>query len=393
MNRNSLFVVGLLAALGACTLIAAVAVADSAADSQSASSPEMQLPPGWTAEDMQAMMAAGTPGKMQEYLARDAGLWRGKTTMTMYPGAAPMTSECTSTVTPIMDGRYTKVEMAGEMPGMGPYSGLGLCGFDNVSQKFVSTWIDNQSTGIMVGTGELSPDGKTLTWDFNFNCPITKKPVVMREVDTIRGPGSKTMEMYGSRSQDRQRVQDDDHRAHKIVGFWYLLGGRGSRRALCPSGIGSAGALPSHFLSPLLSQGIAYELHPPFGWYPQGCVHSHVGRPARALASERPALCRLGDVSPQGFARRSKPHLRLADQRLVWADHSAVRRRRQHVAPAWNPGRRTDDYAGRHAQAARATSSFTTRRRQRANRSPRTSGTTARSTRGNSNASGISSRR
>jgi len=197
MNRKCLFVVGLLAAFGAGTLLVAVAIADSAADSPPAGQGEMQLPPGWTAEDMQAMMAAGTPGKMQEYLAGDAGTWRGKTTMTMYPGAEPATSECTSTVTPIMDGRYVKVEMAGEMPGMGAFTGFGIAGFDNVSQKFVSTWIDNQSTGIGYGTGELSPDGKTLTWEFNFNCPITKKPTVMREVDTVTGPNSKTLEMFG----------------------------------------------------------------------------------------------------------------------------------------------------------------------------------------------------
>jgi hypothetical protein len=197
MKRTKLFTAVLLAACVFALAAGSRSLADSAAESPAAAQGEMQLPPGWTADDMQAMMAAGTPGKMQEYLARDAGTWRGKTTMTMYPGAESTTSECTSKVTPIMDGRYTKVEMEGEMPGMGPFSGLGLSGFDNVSQKFVSTWIDNQGTGIGYGTGELSPDGKTLTWEFNFNCPITKKPTVMREVDTVTGPNSKTLEMFG----------------------------------------------------------------------------------------------------------------------------------------------------------------------------------------------------
>jgi hypothetical protein len=196
MSRNRSFA-AFFAALAAAALIGVVATADTATSTQSAADGQMQLPPGWTAEDMQAMQAAATPGKMQEYLARDAGTWRGKTTMIMYPGAEPATSECTSTVTPIMDGRYVKVEMAGEMPGMGAFTGFGIAGFDNVSQKFVSTWIDNQSTGIGYGTGELSPDGKTLTWEFNFNCPITKKPTVMREVDTVTGPNSKTLEMFG----------------------------------------------------------------------------------------------------------------------------------------------------------------------------------------------------
>jgi hypothetical protein len=88
--------------------------------------------------------------------------------------------------------------MVGEMPGMGPYHGFAIFGFDNVSQEFVSTWIDNHGTGMANGVGELSSDGKTLTWDFTYNCPITKKPVVMRQVETTTGPGRKTLEMFGA---------------------------------------------------------------------------------------------------------------------------------------------------------------------------------------------------
>ena len=198
MNAKRLLVPALFAACGLAAIVGSYALADVAADSQSAGQPEMQLPPGWTAEDMQAVMAAGTPGKMHELLAQDIGTWQGKTTMWMAPGTEPMTSDCTSTITPMMDGRFTKVEMAGEMPGMGAYSGVGIYGFDNVSQEFVSTWIDNHGTGIMFGTGELSSDGKTLTWDFRDNCPIAKKPVALREIDTVTGPNTKTLEMFGT---------------------------------------------------------------------------------------------------------------------------------------------------------------------------------------------------
>ena len=80
-----------------------------------------------------------------------------------------------------------------------PYPGeLGKRIYDNVSKEFVSSWIDNHSTGIMNGKGELSADGKTLTWKFTFNCPITQKPAVLREVETITGPNTKTLEMFGA---------------------------------------------------------------------------------------------------------------------------------------------------------------------------------------------------
>ena len=96
-----------------------------------------------------------------------------------------------------MDGRYTRVEVAGEMPGMGPYNGFGVYGFDNVSQKFVCTWLDNHSTGMMTGEGDLSADGKQITWNFKYNCPITKKPTVMRQIESVGGGNTKTLEMHG----------------------------------------------------------------------------------------------------------------------------------------------------------------------------------------------------
>ncbi|MEX0777997.1 MAG: DUF1579 domain-containing protein [Phycisphaeraceae bacterium] len=200
MNRKTLLVAALLATASLAAIVASIATAEDPMDAKTAAPAgpaEMPLPPGWTKADMEACMMAATPGDQHKRLVAEAGVWQGKTTMWMVPGAEPMQSQCTSTITPIMDGRYTKCEMAGDMPGMGPYNGFGIYGFDNVSQKYVSTWIDNHSTGIMTGMGEASADGKTLTWKFTYNCPITKKPVVMREVETNTGPNTKTLEMFG----------------------------------------------------------------------------------------------------------------------------------------------------------------------------------------------------
>lgn len=157
----------------------------------------MQLPPGWTEKDMQACMEAGTPGEMHQWLTEGAGKWTGKQTMWMAPDTDPMTSEVTMTITPILEGRYVKCEYAGEIPGMGPFLGYGLTGYDNVARKFQGTWIDNHSTGIMTGTGELSSDNKTLTWTYTYNCPITLKPTKMREIDRITGKDTRSMEMHG----------------------------------------------------------------------------------------------------------------------------------------------------------------------------------------------------
>lgn len=197
MNAKRWLVPGLLAGFGLASLVMSMAIAEPAKDAKPAAPAEFKLPPGWTLEDVQACMAAGTPGKMHHKLAEGVGTWTGTNTMWMTPGGESAKTDCTSTVSSMMDGRFFKVEMKGEMPGMGPYNGFGLYGYDNVSQKFVSLWIDNHGTGMMNGTGELSSDGKSINWNYNFNCPLTKKPAVMREIETTTGPNSKTLTMYG----------------------------------------------------------------------------------------------------------------------------------------------------------------------------------------------------
>jgi hypothetical protein len=157
----------------------------------------MQLPPGWTEADMQACTIAGTPGKQHTDLAKGAGTWRGDQTMWMAPGMEPMKMQCTSTMTPVMDGRFMRCELAGEMPGMGPYNGLGFTGYDNTQQKYVANWLDNHSTGIMHGTGVMSSDGKTLTWTYQYMCPMRKKMTTMREIQHFTSDDTMTMEMYG----------------------------------------------------------------------------------------------------------------------------------------------------------------------------------------------------
>jgi len=193
MSAKKVLTIVCIAAAGL-AVIGSLAIADASKDSKAP--PEIKLPPGWTMEDMQTCIAAATPGKMHEHLAKEAGTWEGKTTMFM-PGSDAQTSECTMTITPLMGGRYTQVEIKGEMPGMGPYEGFGIYGYDNVSKKFVSSWIDNQGTGMMQCTGDLSEDGKVLKWACTYNCPLQKKAVAMREIDTVTGPNTKRFEMFG----------------------------------------------------------------------------------------------------------------------------------------------------------------------------------------------------
>jgi hypothetical protein len=184
--------------LAALLLALGISAGTVAQEKKEAKPPEFKLPPGWTEADMQAMAAAGTPGEQHKLLARDVGTWTGKATIWMSPGAEPIKHECTSTVTSILGGRYIRIEIVGEMPGMGPFHGLGTTGYDNVKKTFVASWIDSMSTGMMSGEGRLSPDGKVMTWTYNYSCPITLKPAVMREIHTWTGENTKTLESHAT---------------------------------------------------------------------------------------------------------------------------------------------------------------------------------------------------
>jgi len=157
---------------------------------------DMQLPPGVDPAHMQACMEAGMPGKNHAWLQKMVGTWKGTSQMWMSPEVTePMKSECSEVITGLMDGRFIQTEMSGDMGGM-PFTGRGVTGFDNVSKKFVGTWIDNCGTGIMTGTGDQSADGKTMKWEFTTNCPVTKKPTTMRITESYTGPDAYTMDFY-----------------------------------------------------------------------------------------------------------------------------------------------------------------------------------------------------
>jgi hypothetical protein len=203
MNRSHRFVVGLgIMGMAASLVMAQPPKTDKPAEKPTAAKqPEGMppLPPGWTQEDMAACAAAGQTGSQHDRLAKAVGTWKGKTKMWMGSGSTtPTESECTTQITQVLDGRFIKIETVGEIPGLGAFNGLGYNGFDNVSQKFTSTWMDSCGTGTMIGTGALSPDSKTLTWTYTYNCPIAKKPVTARQIERTVDDNHMTLEMWST---------------------------------------------------------------------------------------------------------------------------------------------------------------------------------------------------
>lgn len=175
--------------------------------------------PQMSEEEMKAMKAweeSATPGKMHDWMVEGCGVWDGKVKMWMAPNAPASESTCVTTITPMMGNRFTKAEVKGEMDFGGqkmPFEGFGIWGYNNTTQKFESTWVDNCGTMQLRCNGTLSSDMKVLTLQSEkFTCPMKGKDCWMREVHTRTGADTATLAMYGP---------GDDGKEFKVMEITY----------------------------------------------------------------------------------------------------------------------------------------------------------------------------
>lgn len=145
--------------------------------------------------EMEAYMAAGTPGAPHREMAAQAGTYDVKVLSWNDPAAPPMESTGTATRKMILDGRVMVETFEGSMMGA-PFTGHGMSGYDNVSQKYWSTWTDSMSTGMMVSEGTCDAEG-ACTYVGSWNDPISKGPKETRMVLRWTSPTAQLFEMYG----------------------------------------------------------------------------------------------------------------------------------------------------------------------------------------------------
>jgi hypothetical protein len=136
-----------------------------------------------------------TPGDMHKMLAKSDGEWNGEVTMWMYPGAPEEKSKTTAVNKMIMNGLYQEANHSGNMMGM-PFSGKSIVAYDNHRKEFVSTWIDNMGSGIMVMKGPWDETTKTINLKGKMVDPGTKQDTDVRETFKIIDDNTQEMEMF-----------------------------------------------------------------------------------------------------------------------------------------------------------------------------------------------------
>jgi hypothetical protein len=146
---------------------------------------------------MTDMTAAGAPGPQHQMLANHAGSWKVEGKMWMTPDAeeAPMTA--TATTQSLLGGRYIVEDYQSDFMGA-PFVGRLMRGYDNVSGKFWSVWVDYMSTGHYVAHGtETSPGHVELIGTAADILTPGGRQTRMTFTDT--GDGSYTMKMFDTR--------------------------------------------------------------------------------------------------------------------------------------------------------------------------------------------------
>jgi hypothetical protein len=160
------------------------------------------------AEVMKKIEAAGAPGAQHKALEPLVGEWTAEVKCWMNPDAAPTASKGTSKAEWALNGRFLREEFSGEMMGK-PFRGIGLTGFDNLKQKYVTVWLDDISTAIMTSEGTADASGKVITFTGKMDCPVTgDKDIPVKQVLRIVSRDTHTFEMHDTRLGEKSKTME-----------------------------------------------------------------------------------------------------------------------------------------------------------------------------------------
>ncbi len=173
------------------------------------------------AEMMKQMMEMAKLNENHKLLADLAGSW-SYTVKMMAPGETASTSTGSLTRKPVMNGRFFLGEYSGtmKMPGADgkmkdfTFKGMSLEGYDNVKQKFVSSWVDNMGTGIMDSEGSYDPATKTFTYNGEVE-PVPGMKMPVREVIKVTDKNHHTFEWYENRGGQETKTLEINYTRKK----------------------------------------------------------------------------------------------------------------------------------------------------------------------------------
>jgi Protein of unknown function (DUF1579) len=175
-----------------------------------------------SADEMKQMMELAKLNDNHKLLASMAGTWSYTVKMWMDPKGKPTESTGTAVRKAVMDGRYVSGDYSGKfkMPGADGkmtemnFQGMSMDGYDNVKKKFVSGWVDNMGTGIMMmeGTYDAATKAFTFTGEYEMMPGMKEK---VREVIKMADKDHMSMEYYEDRGQGETKTMEINYTRKK----------------------------------------------------------------------------------------------------------------------------------------------------------------------------------
>src|SRR3546814_16159041 len=116
--------------------------------------------------------------------------------MWMDPSAPPMVETGKSVDTVVLGGRQIRTQFSSRFMGQ-PFNGIGFMGYDNVSGKYVASWVDDMSTGLMTSAGDYDPATKTYPFVAEMAGPMNDgPPIATRETGPIIDAANNYRDMF-----------------------------------------------------------------------------------------------------------------------------------------------------------------------------------------------------
>lgn len=140
-------------------------------------------------------MAYMTPGEEHTLMTTWNGTWTGDVTMWEAPGATPTKTTATAVNKMVMGGRYQQSNFKAIMNHQ-PFEGQSILAYDNARKLYISTWIDNMGTGMVVSEGPWDAASKSITLRGRMVDPGTGKQMEIKEIFKPIDNNYQVMEMY-----------------------------------------------------------------------------------------------------------------------------------------------------------------------------------------------------
>jgi hypothetical protein len=166
----------------------------------------------WAKEPDPAKIAAayekaGTPGEEHRQLQKMVGKWNLTMKSWMLPNQPARESKGTAEVKPILGDRFVEMKVNATFMEK-PLTGVSTLGYDNTKKKFVGTWIDSMSTGIMRSEGTADSSGNIITTQAVTSDPLTGKEAHTRIVEKWENDNKFTDEFYEKRGGKEMKTME-----------------------------------------------------------------------------------------------------------------------------------------------------------------------------------------